>query len=379
MKNIPKNIMIIIISIIIISILHYIYTRIHTRYRIWANIRPVYIDSSKKHGVITNKDNFKDYVLPRYCTKKIFTQSELPILIDFINTHFEGEESTMTVSYVTWHLDNMIENKLMFGLEYDNILCGVIAGNVIYINVDNKIYKSLYIDYLCITKTHRSKKYASVLFSFILNAGKQNNCDVFLFKKDTTQYYFNHIYSSYYYILKTHKYTSRPIQTNNHTIDIKELDKELKNDDQLILELYNMYHTYSGKYRIYEHIYLKHFTSKLLDKTVLVLVFYINKKISGYVVLTRRYYTHFKDTAYEIYHFIILNDSIDIQILTSLINDELMKYMKSNNIKYVISSLNPSTAHIIKYFNMKKCTRVYYYLYNYNIPGIKPSDILILY
>jgi len=366
----------IILTIIIIILLNYIYTIVYIKYRKLTTKRPVYINSRKKRGLIMNSHDLNDYELPNNCTKKIFTKQELHILIDFINTHFEGEESKITESYIKWHLDNMLENKLMFGLEYNNKLCGVITGNVIDINIDNQIYKSIYVDFLCVVKIHRSKKYASILLSFILNTCKQNNCKVFLFKKDITQYYFDHMYSNNYYLLNTSKHYIKSNNIINYsTIEIK----ELKNNKQLIQELYTLYKTYSSKYRIHEYFDIKRFASKLLDETVITLVLFINKKICGYIVLSKRYYVYFKNDVHDIYQFIISTDDSNNQKRLELINNILLNYMKSNNIKYVISSLNPSTDHIIKYFKMNKCSRSYYYLYNYNIPGIKAKDVLVSY
>jgi len=60
---------------------------------------------------------------------------------------------------------------------------GIITGKIINLNINNKSYKVLYVDFLCVNKKYRSKKYALYLINECFKYINKNNIDFAIFKK----------------------------------------------------------------------------------------------------------------------------------------------------------------------------------------------------
>lgn len=392
-----KKIIYIIALISIIGLIIYNSFKYPAKHFFWNNHQPIITGRSIKDGVILKNSDLKHLPLSGGLSKKIFNKHNINDFLRFINKHFD-DKSIITLSHLNWHMDNAINNNLIFGIEKNGTLYGVIAGNVIYITIDNKKYKTVYVDFLCIDNQHRKSNYSPLLISFIIEYMKKNNCMLSLFKKDTSKHYFKHIYQNNYYLLniKTHMKWQNFIKSKNTmkssintiftsfidtsttdkdtSISIKELRNEI-NKHNIINDIYSIYENECSKYRIYEYIDIKRFKMKILSENILTLLFYKERVICGYIVLSKLYYSSFNDYIYDIYHFISINNpSYKNQIINMVV-----EYLYSIGVTRISTSLTPTTTYLIKYLRMTKCTKSYYYLYNYSISDIQPSNILLNY
>lgn len=380
--RIRKTIVILIIILIIIS---YIYRQGSIKKHLfWNNKQPIILhNKNSTTGIIKELVNLHILDTPSNMKQIIFNNDNIDTLINFVNNHFE-EKALITQSYINWQLPN----SLLYGLK-GNDLYGVIVGNIVYLNIFNKRYKTIYVDYLCIDKKYRTQNYTPLLISFIIDYMKKNECYISLFKSDNTKHHFKHFYETNYYTLDVKSYYKRnKIISNNKIVNLYNsisnkrdslIDsagtnvsiRRLNNIDELSI-LFDIYTICNHTYKVYEEIDKKTFYNKLSNNIVNVSVFELDNKIIGYIVLTKLYYPKIQSNIYDIYHFFIS----DPVYLTTTFLTKLIKYFVDYNILYISTLSNETTAFLIKNLNMLKGAKTYYYLYNYNI-NIASKDVLL--
>ena len=160
MKNINKKLLWIFIIISVFVIFKSIkYITRQKQHMFWNTNQPVIISNNNKTGIIKELDDLKIVTLPSNL-KQVNIQKD--VFIDFINKHFE-EQSYITLPYIKWQFNSSeyLINGLSNNELSNNELCGVISGSIIYLNIHNKKYKTIYVDYLCI-----KKKYSKTLMFF---------------------------------------------------------------------------------------------------------------------------------------------------------------------------------------------------------------------
>ena len=376
---------IIVLLLIILIILSYIYRQGSIKKHLfWNNKQPIILhNKNSTTGIIKELVDLHILDTPSNMKQIIFNNDNIDTLINFVNNHFE-EKALITQSYINWQLPN----SLLYGLK-GNDLYGVIVGNIVYLNIFNKRYKTIYVDYLCIDKKYRTQNYAPLLISFIIDYMKKNECYISLFKSDNTKHHFKHFYETNYYTLDVKSYYKRnKIISNNKIVnlynsisnkrdslinsaDINVSIRRLNNIDELSI-LFDIYTICNHTYKVYEEIDKKTFYNKLSNNIVNVSVFELDNKIVGYIVLTKLYYPKIQSNIYDIYHFFIS----DPVYLTTTFLTKLIKYFVDSNILYISTLSNETTAFLIKNLNMLKGAKTYYYLYNYNI-NIAYKDVLL--
>lgn len=388
MKNNKLKLLFLIIIFCIIIKIYFLFQKLKLKnHNFWNNSQPIIINkkSIKNEGIIKELNDLHILHLPSNINKIIFNQNNINTFIDFVNNHFE-DKAIISLSYINWHLINSINNKLIYGL-FENELNGVIAGNIISLNISNKIYKTIYVDYLCISKKYRSQNLAPLLISCIIDFMKKNKCYISLFKSDSNKHHFKHFYETNYYILDLRQYYKKNNLLKNNSIF--KLYNSLTNNITLTTEnpniniqiltnrnditiLYNIYTSYCKNYNIYEILDKKIFYNKLLNNIVNVYLFIIKDEIVGYIILTKLYYPNIKDYIYDIYHLFLDNKYLNNEKFLN----QLTQFFIDKNILYISTLLNNNTTLLIKNLNMKKGIKSYYYLYNYNI-NLSPNKILL--
>jgi hypothetical protein len=349
---------IIVTVIMLISIVLY-YNQYYNKHLFWNSTQPIY-DVLKKDGVIKDVSNLTVVEPSKGMNIIEFDKSNIDnidIFIDFINKHFDQYVIQMR-EYIKFNCGNTYK---LVGLEKDNQLVGTISGKYTSIMVNNKKYKSIYVDYLCIHKDFRDKHYAPILISMIIKNMKSDNYPTAFYRLDSMRHHFKHFYvSSYYYYDLKNKIGKKCV--DNISIKSTILDK---NNLSLIKKFYHFHIKNISIFKIYENITQEEFSMKIKNKISTTMVFQENDNIIGYITYLDTTYNIFdkQSSVIEVHYFIFSNERYSNSILSKFIKHIPSKF------EYIYLLNNYYNNYMIAYLNMTKTNESYFYLYNYFLNG----------
>ena len=341
----------IIISIVILVIL--------IKYKIknpfWDK-QPVMRPSMKGHtGVISKAPVFS--IKLKSNQKIILNNHPIEQIKDFLQDNFSKYYNVNT-KYLDYSLRKKDAHNIVL-LENKKII-GFIHSNPILVNLNQKLVKFRYVDYLCIHEKYRDNYMATILIASIIRVNHRKQ--PIMFKKDFSRLPYNYF-----------------ISTNYHIKDIRKLNPKSTHKIEKLTP-FNFY-----KYYDYTNMLLRRYTVKCLYTKKEFFELFLGKSVMDYYIIDNPngYKTIIigKKTIYKLDGNILNCFEIDL-VLGELryvkeIDEKLSNYLKSNGYNYICISAIGSNIKYIKDNEYKRNSRVYYYTYNYSMPNILPNECVI--
>ena len=323
----------VVILILIFCLVYIIYYSKSSKF--WIN-QPVSRDLSCT-GIISYKQ-------PRIVEPKsnitITTIYKLNHLKDLLNNHYI-KPYVYDNDYLTWTL-TFPQTKTLI-LRNSKQLIGCIANKIFKLKINETIYQSGYVDYLCIHQNYRSQNLAPILISQTVKHNWRIT-PIFIFKIEKTKLPFDSICStSYYTLVISNVYKDTPkldIMNEKNAPSVKQFYDN-------ILSEYNFYPTFS----------LTQFKHMYTFKNVISRVVIENDKIAGFISAVVN--TNSNDEKFaEISYVMLSNRQYDYF-------KAFLNVLNKNNIKLCILIDIMKNDDIINWFKMTKGMNVHYQMYNF--------------
>lgn len=218
------------------------------------------------------------------------------------------------------------------------------------LHINNTNYPLYYSDYLCVQKQYRNKGLFKSLFGHAINSNMNDECKLFLFKKDYVSLPFKHLIKYDYYILPSEKY--------DKNINIQIYNNNLINEKN---NIYDIFLNEISRKTLYNYMERNEFIDYMNNPNV-----YIYQLDNTLICLynTHVYNKKHNKLTYEIVY------SIGDYKTKRIIMKQIM-----NDFELIItSSIN---GNIVK--DCKKISTCYYYLYNYNSDNYLEEDVLLIF
>lgn len=329
--------------ILIFIILLFYFLLKYNKHEFW-DAQPVsHYNQIYKEGIITQYPKYDTKLAKNFYWNIIKSSSSFN---NFLMNHYRKDE-IYSDSYLEWILE--YPNSINISLYSNNKIIGTIIGRPISLSINNKILKSLYVDYLCVAKRYRKQRLATKLINKIIENMVKNNCQICIFKIDNKKLPFRYIgeYKYYYYNLKKQKYS---IQKKN----IEKLGKEN------IEEVYKYFSRYIKKYKLYQNFTINEFEYNFMPTNHLINSYITrdtNNNIDSFINLIHMNYK-LKDKiikSVEITYFIYK----DVKVI-----NEYLNYYK--NFDYLIFLDIMDNNQLVKLLDVEEGHKVFYQLFNYN-------------
>tara|TARA_A100001015_G_C15015436_1_gene725271 strand:+ start:160 stop:1284 length:1125 start_codon:yes stop_codon:yes gene_type:complete len=366
-----------VVVLLVILLIHYRYVNNDRKHLYWNKEQPVVFEYNNKEGLIINQKDAVYYDKPSNTTLIYFNNETMLNFVDFINKYFE-QDVIYTNEYILWLMNNSINNNLLFGLKVKNKLCAVMGGNDIFINIDNKSYGCVYVDFLAVDKDYRNNNYTLELIAVISKYMINNSREISIFKSDKKQLPFKYLFKTNYYQCNINKYVNY-IKLHNklfnkdqkNYINLKKISHD--NIETYGKSIYEIYLKKRYDYRLTEILDYNIFIKRIINKT---LVFYdINTSyIYGFITYNILKYKDRDNLSCDIYYF-ELDDCVSET--TQKIINMFVTYLNDDNIYDIVITYNDHTKTLIKNLIVNKSNTCYYYLYNYNLNNITINNVLL--
>jgi hypothetical protein len=184
---------------------------------------------------LINDTNYYYNKLPKHLSFITFDNNNIDMFHQFISKNYIKNDK-YTLEYLQWVINTNYlfklskYNKFNIGLfnNKTNKLIGTIIGIPNIIKIDNKIFKVLYVDFLCVHKKERNKLLAPLLISKIIKQSEKYKFDFNIFKIDHTPLPFDYIYkyNYYYYKIPIKKYINNVQDVDNYNLLSTPLEKD---------------------------------------------------------------------------------------------------------------------------------------------------------
>jgi len=349
----------------------------------------------------------------RYCNKGIINKSpqrnhkyhniteltDISVeIVSFINENYSDKMNNTIYKYTPEYLRHICHDKPMiysiFNTGNDKIMNALGIGYPTKLNIDLKSYYSYYADYLCVKETMRSKGLFKSLFNYALDKNTNENCKVFLFKRDFYPLPIKHLVKYTYHLIfnnvtdiNNENFYKQPIE---HTRNIKILNNDLHNNPELFNAIYDLYLNNINRKSLHNVFQKKEFFRYLNNENITLYVYYVsdntsNNSISKIYCALCIYNTHIKEKTgkdtYEI-AFTLYNDNNDNNNPDTL--DWMVKKIRGDfRDKYIIASSINGNEYLISVrdalINNRQLSTCYYYMYNFNSDEYMSSDVFLLY
>lgn len=325
------------IFLIIISILIYKLKYYKPLNKFWSK-QPVMRIYSNSLGIIGTRPTIS-ITYPNNIT--LSKTTDIITCYNFVKHNF-SQYYNIDYTRFNKHWSNPLSHK--FTISNDTHIIGFILCYPINILAYNKNYSFYYVDYLCVHKKYRKHNLATLLISELLMSFSYSQ--PFLFKKDSNLLPFLPFFSSHYY----HKTLCHQSSYHFSIKDSSNVDYDLYNNvlSELKPSFYMNYNNIIGNVLcIYELQY---------NKLVCNVVWNSTKWKNG-------------------------NKIVEIDYILSTVNNKdlynsICQYFYSSNFTDL---LIPSISCNMNFINLCNCeiaNKLNYYTYNFNLPKIKPSEIL---
>lgn len=336
-------------KIIIICVIIFIVIKFRIKSHKFWDKQPVSRNNIKTEGIIGINPKFNIILDEKYVFKKLYNDINL---CNFINTHF-----SKNYKYSSKYLQNYLFkiNSLNIGLFYNNLLIGFIHSKPVELIINNKIIKSIYVDFLCLHKNFRNKNLAPCLISYIINSyGKKQT---FIFKKDKKKLPFNYLCkTSYYYF-------------NIFLMKLKFINKIYFNFlcKKNLHKVYKFIFNSSKKHSFYRIIKIDELNDILKNNSKKLLIEYDdNNNIKAVIIfIVIKFVKKITYKTIDIESIYIDNKYNNFKIFDYLIN--WGKKINCNLITCIDTCYN---SYFINKYNMLKSFDLYYHMYNYNLKKI---------
>lgn len=363
------------ISILCVS--YYVISKINTKHLFWDEqpvSRGVGID-----GKILKNINIKTKIkVPDgYKLVNIDVDNEF---ISFIKNNYIKCEY-YDLDYMKWIFTSPCEYKFLYGLrdEKTNELIGTITSRSIKMklpvsnennkNNETKLKKVLYVDFLCVKKSHRDKRLAPLLISKMVETYKNINYDTCFFSKDEKPLPFKYISKVNYHLCKGSEIGNKSQNQIRNQNQIEKINESNCND------AHKFFMNNVRKYKIYQSFTFEEFKHYFMNGKIDTYVKFTSSKsesksISDFISILRYTYENQKYIFIQYLFFENQNENQNLKSLTSISD--------FNDSNIILSDFQCKTQ--LKYLNKSKLDYIhpmYYHLYNYEIKKTQNTDFCI--
>ena len=300
------------------------------------------------------------------------------------------------LDFLQWYNNiNNNNNYYNISINYNNNIVGFISGKLINLIINKHVEKTAEINFLCISKQHRSKQLCPLLINELKKQFDIININEAIFTSDTKLNYYNNISHVDYFVkvlnikkLIECKYinTSTSLQVLENAYKLPKLklgNKQLikldnNNASKYIEKCFNLYNKYFEQFDCYEYFnideFYKHFINNYINIYVLIeydkVIDFISYYTINSIVLMNNYNIH---DSYLYYYSNISNNfhKMILMLLYKLVENNIDTFIALN-----IMENNNDTLDGLSF--IKKSTNFNYFLFknSIKIPNNKIAKIL---